>query len=106
MAITEKHQAASFWTGHLHQWEKSGQSQATYCRQQGLSQQKFSYQKRKSRALCIIDPAVSSSFSRVQLSNAPLPGLGLSLRLNDGMCIEGIAESNLLLVQPLLAVLQ
>jgi hypothetical protein len=106
MAITEKHQTASFWTGHLQQWKESGQSQAAYCRQQGLSQQKFSYQKRKSRALCIIDPAVSSGFSRVQINTAPLPGLGLSLRLNNGMCIEGIAESNLLLVQPLLAVLQ
>jgi hypothetical protein len=106
MAITEKHQAASFWTGHLHQWEKSGQSQAAYCRQQGLSQQKFSYQKRKSRALCIVDPAVSPGFSHVPLSNAPLPGQGLSLKLNGGMCIEGIAESNLLLVQPLLDALR
>jgi hypothetical protein len=106
MTITEKYQGVSFWGNHLQQWEKSGQSQAAYCRQQDLCQQKFSYHKRKSMALCIVDPAVSPGFSRVQLSNASLPSLGLSLRLNNGICIEDISESNLLLVKSLLAVLR
>jgi hypothetical protein len=106
MAIIEKHQAVSFWSDPHQQWKKSAQSQAAYCRQWHLCQQKFSDQKRKSMALCIIDPAVSLGFSLVQLSNSPLPGLGLSQRLNDDMSTEGIAESNLLLVRPLLAILR
>ena len=106
MVLIEKPQAERFWGDHLQQWKKSGLSQAAYCRQQQLCQQKFSYQKRKSMALCIIDPVVSSGFSHVQITDAPLSDLGLSLRLNDDLCIEGITESNLLLVQPLLAVLR
>jgi len=106
MALIEKPQAELFWSDHIQQWKKSGLSQAAYCRQQQLCQQKFSYQKRKSMALCIIDPVVSSGFSRVQVPDAPLPDRSLSLRLNDDLCIEGITERNLLLVQPLLAVLR
>ena len=106
MVLIEKPQAERFWGDHLQQWKKSGLSRAAYCRQQQLCQQKFSYQKRKSMALCIIDPVVSSGFSRVLVGDAPLPDLGLSLRLNDELCIEGITESNLLLVKTLLAVLR
>ena len=46
-------------------------------------------------------------FSRVQVDSSIAVGssTGLSLRLIDGTCIEGISEQNLILLKPLLLVL-
>ncbi len=41
-------QAKSFWLDHIRQWDQSELSQAAYCRQHKLCEQKFSYRKRQS----------------------------------------------------------
>ena len=106
MAALQNQQAKSFWSDHVKQWKSSGLSQAAYCRQYDLCEQKFSYRKRQS----ISDKghsATSSCFTRVQVDvNSPATSNGLALRFNDGVRIEGITESNLVLVQSLLAVLR
>ena len=108
MASTQNQQAKSFWLDHVEQWQSSGLSQAAYCRQHGLCQHKFSYRKRQS-SFCEESSNTSPGFSRVQVDTRISPsvsGIGLSLRFNDGISIEGITESNLVLVQPLLAALR
>ena len=108
MASTQNQQAKSFWLDHVEQWQSSGLSQAAYCRQHGLCQHKFSYRKRQS-SFCEENSNTSPGFSRVQVDTRISPSvsdIGLSLRLNDGISIEGITESNLALVHPLLAVLR
>ena len=108
MASTQNQQAKSFWLDHLEQWQSSGLSQAAYCRRHGLCPQKLSYRKRQAGfgAENLDTPA---GFSRVQVDMSIPPsvsGIGLSLQFHDGIRLEGIAESNLILVQSLLAVLR
>ena len=107
MASTQNQQAKSFWLDHVEQWQSSGLSQAVYCRQHGLCQQKFSYRKRQAD-FRVENSDPSTGFARVQVDSNTPPAfdVGLSLRLSDDMSIEGITESNLALVQPLLAVLR
>ena len=108
MESTQNQQAKSFWLAHVEQWQSSGLSQAAYCRQHGLCQQKFSYRKRQA-GLHVENTDTSTGFSRVQVDTripSSASGSGLSLRFNDGISIEGITESNLVLVQSLLVVLQ
>jgi len=108
MASTQNQQAKSFWLDHVEQWHSSGLSQAAYCRQHDLCQQKFSCHKRK--AITVDDKVnivPSPGFARVQVDSFIAAGssTGLSLRLIDGTCIEGISEHNLILLKPLLAAL-
>jgi len=104
MAALEKIQAKTFWSVHIEHWQASGKSQAAYCRQHGLCPQKFGYWKRKS----IVKPTAPAGFSRIRLDEVPVadPGTGLSLRFNDGTCLEGITQGNLSFIQPLLELLR
>ena len=108
MASTQNQQTKHFWSEHLEQWQLSGLSQAAYCRQHDLCQQKFSYRKRQPDPFSDDKPTVSTGFSRVQVnaSVSSASGTGLSLRFNDEVCIEGITAANVVLVQPLLALLR
>lgn len=103
MASTPNQQAKSFWLEHIEQWQVSEVSQADYCRQHGLCQKKFSYRKQHS-GFRMEKAGASPGFSRVQVDSSTPAAFdaGLSLRLNNDACIEGITEGNLALVQPLL----
>ena len=108
MANIATQQSKSFWLDHIQQWQQSSLSQAAYCRQHDLCQQKFSYHKRRT---VTVDDKVnrvpSPGFARVQVDSfiAANSSTGLSLRLIDGTCIDGISEHNLILLKPLLAAL-
>jgi len=108
MAVIEKQQTQSFWLDHVRQWDQSDLSQAAYCRQHDLCEQKFSYRKRQSGFAKI--PAHSSTgFARVQVDSPIRPSAsdrGLSIRFNNGIYIEGITEDNLTLISQLLTVLR
>lgn len=108
MASKPNQQTKSFWLAHIEQWQSSGLSQAAYCRQHDLCEQKFSYRKRQ---FCLIkdNTNTSTGFARIQIDNptqVPASAVGLSIRFNHGICIEGVTENNLNLVQPLLAILR
>ena len=108
MASTQAQQIKHFWSEHLEQWQSSGLSQAAYCRKHDLCQQKFSYRKRQSDVFCDDKPAGSTNFARVQVnpSISSPSSIGLSLRFNEALCIEGITADNLMLVQPLISLLR
>lgn len=108
MASKPNQQTKSFWLAHIEQWQSSGLSQAAYCRQHNLCEQKFSYRKRQS-SLIKENANTSTGFARVQVDNpirVSASAMDLSIRFNNGICIEGITENNLNLVQPLLAILR
>ena len=107
MASTQNQQTKTFWSNHVNQWDSSGVSQAAYCRQHDLCEQKFSYRKRQS-SFGKVNTKTSTGFARVQVDNL-IPAssaVGLSIRFNNGIRIEGITENNLNLLQPLLTVLR
>jgi len=101
-------QAKSFWLDHIRQWDQSALSQAAYCREHKLCEQKFSYRKRQSD---VAKKAASSStgFTRVHVDKSiqsPTSDKGLSIRFNNDICIEGITENNLTLIPQLLTLLR
>jgi len=73
---TSLEQRGKFWEQHLRNRKSSGQSQAEYCRQHGLSAKTFGYWKRKQKAaqkpLCLVEipvqrPVVSPSCPPLRL---------------------------------------
>lgn len=108
MVSIENQQAQSFWLDHIRQWDQSELSQAAYCRQHDLCEQKFSYRKRQSGFAK--KPALSSTgFARVQVDNSiqlSASDIGLSIRFNHDICIEGITVNNLALIPQLLTLLR
>jgi len=108
MTSIANQQAKSFWLDHIRQWDQSELSQAAYCRQHDLCEQKFSYRKRQSGfANELVN--TSSGFAQVQVDNliqSRVSDMGLSIRFNNDICIEGITENNLSLIPQLLTVLR
>jgi len=99
-----------FWLDHIRQWDQSELSQAAYCRQHDLCEQKFSYRKRQS-GFAKVPVTVNSStgFTHVHVDNS-IPSsasdTGLSIRFSSGICIDGITENNISIIPQLLTVLQ
>jgi hypothetical protein len=100
-----------FWQLHIRQWQASGLSQASYCRQQSLVKHKFRYWKRKfltDHEPTELEPKAKAGFTRVQVAAhvaAPVPP-GLSLYFRDGTQLTGIAQHNLALIKQLIEVLR
>lgn len=90
-----------FWQEHLSQWRGSKLSQAAYCRQHGLSQNNFSYHKRKGEQPTELVPIKSSGFIRLPLPQVLPADEPLTLHLPNGMLVSGIAPGNIALVKHL-----
>jgi transposase len=60
---------ASFWSGHIEAWHRSGLSQGAYCRQHGLSQSSLSYWRSR------LGKGDKVSASSVTIVPVPLPAL-------------------------------
>jgi hypothetical protein len=109
MTSTENNSAHDFWHLHIMQWQASGLSQASYCRQQALLTHQFSYWKRKFLAdREPVDPEPKAGFARVQVAEhvATLSSPGLSLSFRDGTRLTGIAQNNMALIKQLIEVLR
>jgi hypothetical protein len=105
MTSIENNTAHDFWHLHIMQWQASGLSQASYCRQQALHTHQFSYWKRKFLAdREPVDPEPKAGFARVQVATLSSPGLSLSFR--DGTRLTGIAQNNMALIKQLIEVLR
>ena len=100
-----------FWQLHIKQWQASGLSQASYCRQQSLVKHQFRYWKRKFLADHVstdLEPKAKAGFARVQVAAhvaAPVPP-GLSLYFRDGTQLTGISQHNIPLIKQLIEVLR
>lgn len=105
MTSIENNTAHDFWHLHIMQWQASGLSQASYCRQQALHTHQFSYWKRKFLAdREPVDPEPKAGFARVQVATLSSPGVSLSFR--DGTRLTGIAQNNMALIKQLIEVLR
>ncbi len=87
-----------YWQQQIQAWSESGKSQKTFCEKMRLSYHQFGYWRRKfSQGL----PAITKATTFVPVNQRP-SAMSLSLSLPNGLTIEGIAESNISLVGPLL----
>ena len=98
-------QTHSYWQQHISQWQKSGLSQAKYCRQHGLKANRFSYHKLKFKA----KPAQTSSSGFIKIPVAQVAVketlAPLTLHFTNGLSLSGIEGNNIALVKQLAAVL-
>ena len=109
MTSIENNTDHNVWQIHIAQWQASGLSQASYCRQQALLTHQFSYWKRK--FLTIREPVAlecKTGFARVQVAaNVATPSSpSLSLCFRDGTQLTGIAQHNRALIKQLIEVLR
>lgn len=93
----------AFWHKHVQQWQTSGLSQAAYCREHQLDQNKFSYHKRKQ--LGEVVPTQSNGFVSVQLAQNVQPVDTLTLHFVNGTHLSGITSQNVTVVTQLMEAL-
>ena len=92
-------QDEKFWRYHTSQWQDGGLTQAAYCRQHDLCQQKFSYYKRKYSSTTLVPvKCKSSGFVSVQVLPELQAHEPLTLHFSNGVRLSGIANNNVSLV--------
>ena len=109
MTSTENNTDHDFWQLHIKQWQASGLSQASYCRQESLVTHQFRYWKDKFLANHdLVEFAPKSGFARIQVAAhvATPVSPGLSLCFRDGTQLTGIAQNNMVLIKQLIEVLR
>ncbi len=98
---------SQYWRKHVDSCRDSGESAALYCERQRLVYHRFIYWRGKFRQQddgTQLAPSESAGFARVVASHCDSPP-GLSLASPNGLVIRDISETNIGVVQQLLAVL-
>jgi hypothetical protein len=100
-------QTHSYWQQHISQWQKSGVSQAKYCKQHGLKANRFSYHKLKFKFKDKPAQISSSAFIKIPIAQVAVKETQAPLTLNfaSGLSLSGIEANNIGLVKQLAAVL-
>ncbi len=83
MGVDAKVEREQKWRGHVLAWGKSGLSQAAYCRQQGLTQNDFSWWKRE-----IARRAAAPAFVPVQMELRQTESYAFELELRGGRVLR------------------
>ena len=93
---------ADQWSQHLQGWRQSNQSQRAYCRDHGLSYDRFTYWRRKLTPK--EKPVKGGAGSGFVPVTGPSAGAisGLTATLPNGVQLQGISLDNLDVVKPLL----
>ena len=90
-----------YWHSQIDAWQRSGQSQKAFCREQSLNYPQFVYWRRKFRLAEANESVVNTAFVPV-MATTGVPESGLSLSLPNGLQLHGIDRSNLDVVLQLL----
>lgn len=93
----------AYWQKHVQQWQSSGLSQAAYCREHQLDQNKLSYHKRKPLGEAV--PTQSNGFVSVQLAQNVQSVDTLTLHFVNGTHLSGITSQNVTVVKQLMEAL-
>jgi len=90
-----------FWQHHVDQWRKTGMSKAMYCQQHDLVYHQMVYWSTKSAA---VNAKPAGGFVPVNLGS-DVPDVGLSIRLPNGITIEGFDDHRIEVIAKLIATL-
>ena len=82
------------WLSLISDWQRSGLSQAEYCRRHSLVKSRFSYWKRKLEGKCISEPEPPTHFVQVLGADSfiELEVRGAKLKFPSDVKAEKIAE--------------
>ena len=83
-----------FWEHHLEQCERSGLSQAEYCRRHGLSIKSFGYRKRTigKDALCLVEVPLAAPVHSPPKPLSLAVGSRYSIRIEAGFDADTLRE--------------
>ncbi len=97
---------STFWGEHIQRWQKTDQSQSTYCHEQNLNYHRFTYWRRKLSGQVVQKRKSVHHSAFVQVQSSPsLTIPDLCLTFSNGMKLQGITSSNLPVVKQLLNLL-
>ena len=91
----------SFWQHHVDQWSTSGLSKMAYCKQYSLAYHQFVYWSNKEQQSVANQHGKSSGFVALTVATQT-SNQSLSIRLPNGIMIEGINDRSVALVGMLL----
>ena len=94
---------AAHWRSHIDAWQRSGLSQAAYCREHQLVKSRFTYWKNKLQK-SHSSRTVQSGPGFVPVEIIDAEPSAFTVRLPNGVALEGVCEKNLALVQQLISV--
>jgi len=94
------------WQAHIDAWRCSGLTQQAYCDKQGIRPNQLWYWKRRLAPKADTTPNNSvkqpSAFIPLHVEHPPQATQGLSVALPNGIVIQGVTESTLKSLKPLL----
>ena len=93
------------WRGHLAARQKSGLSQAAYCRQHGLTQNDFSWWKREIARRDAQTAVPAASFVPVCVTGMHVPGYPFELELRGGRVLRFDARADMTVLRSVLVAL-
>jgi hypothetical protein len=93
---------AAYWQQQVAGWQASGQSQKAFCEANDLNFHRLGYWRRKLLQRADSGSQQDSGFVPVTLHSQPVP-TALSIRLPNGLMLQGITRDNLPLVYQLLS---
>ncbi len=89
----------TYWSNHINQWERSGETQRQYCRHHTLVCHQFTYWKQRLRPSTKKNTG-SGGFVAVPQDQPSAPYIQeITLHLPNGCRIEGIRADNLTLIR-------
>ncbi len=100
MNNTRKEKRA-WWANHIKDWKASGKTQSSYCRQHRTKPHQLIYWRQVFAPQSEQAPA-SSGFIPVQVAPSQPRSQGLTVRLSNGVCVEGVQASNLAVTRELI----
>lgn len=86
-----------FWQRHVNQWRESGLSKRSYAQQHSLVYHQMVYWCSKDEQIANDRGSASSDFVAVSVKPAVYES-GLSIRLPNGITIEGIDQNSIALI--------
>ena len=91
----------AFWQRHVCQWRDSGISKMAYCKQYSLVYHQMVYWSSKQKLCTGDEPNIDEDFKGfvpVSVTTANTADQGLSIRLPNGLLIQGIDQHNVALL--------
>ncbi len=96
-----KEEKRAHWASVIKEWKASGESQSHYCERHNIKPHQLTYWAQVSTSAHLPEQAKNHNrFMAVQIPDSQ-PG-GLTVRLPNGLQLEGVSLSNLAVVQQII----
>jgi hypothetical protein len=103
--MNEKDERRAYWSGHVRDWQASGKTRSEYCRSHNLTAHQLTYWIKVVEPTLLPTEMAGKGFVAVQVSEPRVATAGLTIRLANGVRLEGVYAGNLNVIRELLGCL-